>query len=60
MVFETGLTHGIDFDHNKKIGFLEVNLMSRADRMRNVLDNVHSLHNIVVADCGTNSKLRIP
>lgn len=54
---EVQSTYSVDLDQNEDVWVLEIDLMSRANRGRNLLDDIHPLHDGVVADCGTDGEL---
>lgn len=51
------LAYSINIDQNKKVVVLEVNSVPVTHSSSYLLDNLISLHYIVVAYCCTNSKL---
>jgi hypothetical protein len=51
------MTHCVDFDEDVYVWVLEVHLMSWANNRRNLLYDLHALHDGVVADCRADRKL---
>jgi hypothetical protein len=57
MIRVVRFTYRVDLDEDVYVWVFEIDLMSWTNNGRNLLYNVHALHDGVVANCRANSKL---